>query len=214
MNPFALLLLFVLGGAAAAAVMRRATLQPLQYAADIDDADVSGSIAAAEPAAPAAFGFPAVEAPNIFQTFTAAVTDQLKKIFTVPTAGQPYADAIRAAEVKYSLPDSLLARVLYQESRFRQDIITGATKSSAGAVGIAQFMPATARDLGIDPLNTDQSIDGAGRYLRQLFNQTGSWDRALAAYNWGIGNVQRKGLDAAPLETRNYVSQVLADVAV
>jgi len=214
MNPLAFIALFILGAAGVAVVMRRATTQPMAYGADIDDADVAGSIATIEPAAAPAAAFPAVAAPDIFQTVTAAVNNTLKKIFTVPAAGQQYADAIRAAETKYGLPDSLLARVLYQESRFRQDIITGSTRSSAGAVGIAQFMPATAADLGVNPLDPWQSIDGAARYLKQLYNQTGSWDRALAAYNWGIGNVQRKGLTAAPLETRNYVSQVLADVAV
>lgn len=154
----------------------------------------------------------AMPAPDILSTFTAAVTDTLRSLWQPPATAAPYADAIRAAEAKQQLPDGLLARVLYQESRFRNDIITGATRSSAGAVGIAQFMPGTAADLGVDPLDPFSSIDGAARYLRQLYNSTGDWSRALAAYNWGIGNVQRKGLDRAPLETRNYVAEILADV--
>lgn len=219
MNPLALFVLFVTGGAIAAVVTRRAQSQPAVYAADIDDADVAGSFAAAEPAAPVAAGFPAVEAPDIFQTVTAAVSNTLKKIFTVPAAGQQYADAIRAAEVKYSLPDGLLARTLYQESRFRPEIINGSVRSSAGAIGIAQFMPGTARDLGVDPLNPWQSIDGAARYLRQHFNKFGSWDQALAAYNWGQGNQAKDLRDGIvgnqwPTETRNYVAQILADVDV
>ncbi len=74
-------------------------------------------------------------------------------------------------------------------------------------------MPATAAELGIDPLNPDQAIDAAGRYLKRLQkNNLGGWTEALAAYNWGIGNVQRKGIANAPKETRLYFSQILADV--
>jgi soluble lytic murein transglycosylase-like protein len=123
-----------------------------------------------------------------------------------------YAQAIAAAEARHGIPADMLARLLYQESRYREDIITGKTRSSVGAIGIAQFMPATAAEMGIDPLDPFQSIDGAGRYLRRLYTSLGSWTRALAAYNWGIGNVQRKGLAVAPTETVNYYSQILGDV--
>lgn len=125
-----------------------------------------------------------------------------------------YRDAVMAAEARYGLPAGMLGRLLWQESRYREDIITGRTKSSAGALGIAQFMPATAREMGIDPLDAFASIDAAGRYLGRLFASLGSWDKALAAYNWGIGNVRSKGLDAAPAETRKYFSQILADLGL
>jgi soluble lytic murein transglycosylase-like protein len=75
-------------------------------------------------------------------------------------------------------------------------------------------MPATARDLGVDPLNPTSAIDGAGKYLRQLYDALGSWEKALAAYNWGVGNVTRKGMPAAPTETQNYIREILADVDV
>ena len=71
---------------------------------------------------------------------------------------------------------------------------------------------ATAQQLGINPLDPFQAIDGAGRYLASLYRQTGSWTEALAAYNWGIGNVNRRGIASAPTETRNYYTQILADV--
>lgn len=125
---------------------------------------------------------------------------------------QQYADTIAAAESRYGIPADLLARLLYQESHYRDDIITGRVKSPVGALGIAQFMPATAQEMGIDPLNPTQAIDGAGRYLRRLYDATGTWAQALAAYNWGLGNVRRKGLDAAPAETRSYYASILADV--
>jgi soluble lytic murein transglycosylase-like protein len=110
------------------------------------------------------------------------------------------------------VPADLLARVLWQESRFRPDIINGTTRSSAGAVGIAQFMPATADDLGIDPLDPAQAIDGAARYLAQLHRMFGNWREALAAYNWGMGNVSRRGIANAPAETREYVASIMGDI--
>jgi soluble lytic murein transglycosylase-like protein len=106
----------------------------------------------------------------------------------------------------------MLERLLYQESRYREDIITGITKSPAGAIGIAQFMPATAAELGVDPLDVEQAINFAGKYLSKLFNIFGNWDKALAAYNWGMGNVQRKGLANAPEETKKYYTEILKDV--
>ena len=125
-----------------------------------------------------------------------------------------YAGLIAAAEDRHGLPRDLLARLLWQESRYREDIITGRVRSPVGAIGIAQFMPATAAEWGVDPLNVDSAIDGAARYLRWLHNRLGAWDRALAAYNWGIGNVQRKGLAAASRETRNYYTSILSDVGL
>lgn len=207
MNPLTLMLLVLAGAAGAALLSRNRVERALGLEANNDFTPEPFTVDFAGDPVP-------VAAPNILEVVSAAVNHTLKKIFTLPAAGAPYADAIRAAEAKYQLPDSLLARVLYQESRFRPDVISGTTKSSVGAQGIAQFMPATAADLGVDPLDPFQAIPAAGRYLRQLFDRLGSWERALAAYNWGIGNVQRKGLEAAPLETRNYVAQVLADVAV
>lgn len=138
----------------------------------------------------------------------------MSKNWTPPAAAAPYLAAIAAAESKYGLPTNMLARLLYQESRFRPDIITGKVKSAAGALGIAQFMPATARQFGIDPLNPLQAIDAAGLYLSQLYRRFGSWQEALASYNWGQGNVSRKGLAAAPAETRNYFTQILNDLGL
>jgi soluble lytic murein transglycosylase-like protein len=136
------------------------------------------------------------------------------KIFALPPSAAPYADSIDAAEARYGLPPSLLGRLLYQESRFKPSVIDGTVKSSTGAVGIAQFMPATAADVGVNPLDPIASIDAAGRYLKQQYDRFGDWSRALAAYNWGAGNVQKKGLANAPLETRNYIAQILGDVDV
>lgn len=108
---------------------------------------------------------------------------------------------------------AILYRLLNQESRFREDIISGATRSRAGAVGIAQFMPATAREwLGSEAaaLDPSKAIPGAAKYLAWLIRQfSGNVKAAVAAYNWGIGNVRKKGLDNAPAETRKYVAAIL-----
>jgi soluble lytic murein transglycosylase-like protein len=132
----------------------------------------------------------------------------------IPARGEPYRPAIDSAEIVYGIPHNLLARVLYQESRYRPDIISGELRSSAGAVGIAQFMPATAAQFGIDPRDPFASIDAAGKYLSQLYAQFGSWSLALAAYNYGPGNVARVGLVGAPEETQSYVAEIANDVPI
>lgn len=132
--------------------------------------------------------------------------------WTLPATGERYADLIAQAANAHGVPPDLLGRLLYQESRFRPEIIDGRVSSPAGALGIAQFMPATARERGVDPLNPASAIPGAAKYLRELRDRFGGWDKALAAYNWGQGNVARKGLDAMPAETRAYLAEILGDV--
>jgi soluble lytic murein transglycosylase-like protein len=137
-----------------------------------------------------------------------------------PARAEPYLAAIADAEARYSIPHNLLARLLYEESRYREDIITGRTVSSAGALGIAQFMPGTAAELGIDPLDPFAAIPAAARYLRRLYDRFGDWRQALAAYNWGQGNHERKDLpdgivgDDWPAATRNYVEAISRDAGI
>lgn len=130
-----------------------------------------------------------------------------------PSGSAPYRDTISTAAAAYGVPESILAWLLWKESRYNPAIISGVKRSPVGAMGIAQFMPATAREeLGSEAaaLNPDIAIPGAARYLAKLYRSTGTWQAALAAYNWGIGNVQRKGLARAPAETRDYFSTILA----
>ncbi|QDX31941.1 lytic transglycosylase domain-containing protein [Dickeya poaceiphila] len=112
-------------------------------------------------------------------------------------------------EAKYGLPAGLLKSVATVESGGNQYAVSG-----AGAQGLFQLMPGTARDLGLsgnDSFDPHKSAQAAAKYLNQLLSQTGGdLNKALAAYNWGIGNVQRKGLGNAPLETQMYVPKVLA----
>lgn len=135
-----------------------------------------------------------------------------EKKWTIPTEGKPYAQHFADAESQHGLPFNLLARVAYQESRFRQDIITGEKISGAGAVGIMQIVPRWHPN--VDPLNTVEAIFYAASYLSKLHTQFGSWDLALAAYNWGPGNLRKHGIDDAPLETRNYIAQIGRDVTL
>jgi len=114
------------------------------------------------------------------------------------------------AERINQLPTGLLERVAQQESAFLTDVISGKRKSSAGAVGIMQIVPKW--HPGIDATNPVTSIYYAGKYLRSLYNQLGDWKKALAAYNWGIANVKKNGLNNLPAETRNYIAKITSDI--
>ena len=116
-----------------------------------------------------------------------------------------YEPLIRQAEVRYRLPPRLLQALVWQESRFNPMAI-----SPAGAAGLAQLMPATARELGVtnrhDPA---QNIDGGARYLRQMLDRFGAIHLALAAYNAGPGAVSRAGGIPRNRETPGYVRSVI-----
>lgn len=150
-------------------------------------------------------------APSLFDDVMTAAANAAATVrqWTTPGKGAAYAAAFDAAEVANGLPAGMLSRIAYQESRYNP-----AARSPAGALGLMQFMPATAAGFGIDPLDPHASIDAAGRYMKSLYAQFGTWEKALAAYNWGQGNVMRKGIDAAPTETKNYFSQILADLGI
>ncbi|MTV36282.1 lytic transglycosylase domain-containing protein [Duganella radicis] len=139
--------------------------------------------------------------------------DMNSKISDWPIGSGPYQDAITAAASAYGVPVAILAWLLWKESRYSPNIISGAKRSAVGAMGIAQFMPATAAeelgsaDAALDPA---LAIPGAARYLAKLKARVDTWAEALAAYNWGIGNVTRKGLAVAPAETVDYYTTILA----
>lgn len=144
--------------------------------------------------------------------FLDAADDMQSMLTGWPAGSGPYQQIITDSANTYGVPVSALAWLLWKESRYRQDIINGTVRSSVGALGIAQFMPATAREeLGSEAAALDPSlaIPGAARYLAKLINSAGSLQGGLAAYNWGIGNVQRKGLAAAPAETVDYYTTIM-----
>ncbi|MDO6732879.1 lytic transglycosylase domain-containing protein [Marinovum sp. 2_MG-2023] len=94
------------------------------------------------------------------------------------------------------------------ESAYRQDAV-----SSAGAIGLGQLMPATARDLGINPRDPLQNLDGSARYLASMLETFGDPRLALAAYNAGPDAVRQYGGIPPYRETQNHVARVMAVVA-
>jgi len=117
-------------------------------------------------------------------------------------------EAARAAQ----LSPALVAAVAWRESNFHSDRV-----SRAGAEGEMQLMPATARDVGVDPAKPDQNLRGGAAYLRRLLDHyQGDLTRTLAAYNAGPGAVDRHGGAPPYKETEAYVDAImsrLSDVA-
>lgn len=121
-----------------------------------------------------------------------------------------YVAKITAVELANGIPAGMLVRLAWQESRFRDDIISGRVVSSAGAKGMFQLMPIHWKY--VNPIDWEASADYAGAELARLYRVFGTWSQALAAYNWGEGNLKKYGIAAAPAETRNYYNQILADI--
>jgi hypothetical protein len=86
--------------------------------------------------------------------------------------------------------------------------------SSAGAEGHFQFMPNTAKEYGLkNPYDFNESSDAAARKMRDLLKQyNGDLEKATSAYNWGQGNLAKKGMSGRPEETRSYATKVLSGV--
>lgn len=173
--------------------------------------------------------YPDLSAPDVFggafQVVENLVSDWRKR-------AAPYAPGIVAAAARHGVPGDILLRVGYQESRYREDIISGRKRSSAGATGMFQFLSGTAEEFGVN-LSDGQWLDdadGAARYLQQLYRRFGSWQWAVAAYNGGPGNISYFlrngqwpkrdkagniiGTKARPTENVNYVAQIGADVSL
>jgi soluble lytic murein transglycosylase-like protein len=120
----------------------------------------------------------------------------------VPAA---YAKPIRRAATRWSVSAALLAAQLYVESNFNPYAV-----SPAGARGIAQFMPGTARSYGLaDPEDAPAAIDAQAHLMRDLLRRFSSVALALAAYNAGPGAVERCGCVPPITETQSYVARIL-----
>jgi soluble lytic murein transglycosylase-like protein len=117
-------------------------------------------------------------------------------------AFQPF---VAEAAERTGLSPDLIGAVIAAESGFRADAV-----SPAGAQGLMQLMPGTARALGVaDPFDPRQNILGGAEYLRQQLERFGTVEKALAAYNAGPGAVSRHGGVPPYPETRHYVERVL-----
>ena len=152
---------------------------------------------------------------NILTTPPAETTTQLQELsesetfhssqFINAEKGSQRLDPIIAKASKhYGVDIGLIKAVIKAESNFNPSAV-----SSAGAQGLMQLMPATARALGVnDSFDPEQNVMAGTRFLRDLLNRyNGKLDSALAAYNWGPGNVDKRP-DHLPRETRDYLARV------
>jgi len=133
-------------------------------------------------------------------------------------AGAQYLPLINGTENAFGIPANLLARVAYQECSWRPEVINCTVKSPAGAVGMFQLMPKYFPNAGASIAADCRS---AAQLLANLYKRFGDWQVALAAYNWGQGNVHHEmasdgvpELADMPAETQNYVRDILAHVPV
>jgi len=125
----------------------------------------------------------------------------------VSLSAGPDAYRARVAELsaKYDLSPTLIEALVWQESRWRAGAV-----SPAGARGLAQLMPGTARQMGVDANDPHANLEGGARYLRaQLDAFGGDLEKALAAYNAGPGRVQAANGIPRIRETQNYVTSIL-----
>ena len=112
-------------------------------------------------------------------------------------------DAKQIAQ-RHGIPQALFLALIQQESDWNRN-----ARSSAGAIGLAQLMPGTAKYLRVNPHDPLQNLEGGARYLREQFDTFGNWRLALAAYNAGPGAVQKYNGIPPFRETQNYVKSIL-----
>ena len=179
-----------------------------QARADVMEIDARGARWVAGPlAVPAAPG----EGEGGANAPAPAVSEALVAYPAVHAARVPgrYAPKIHELAARYDLSPSLLEALVWQESRWRENAV-----SPAGARGLAQLMPGTARYLGVNPDDPHANLEGGARYLREQLNRFGGdLEKALAAYNAGPGRVERARGIPNIRETRDYVAAIMGRLA-
>lgn len=124
---------------------------------------------------------------------------------------------LNAAEETFGIPTDLLARIAYQESRFRPEIIDGTKASSAGALGLMQLMPQYFPSVRVPrpftTQDTQNQLEEAAQLLSTNYASLGTWPQAVAAYNAGLTTVKTGNASAAnKAATASYVASILADL--
>ena len=186
-------------------MVKMARLQMLQGLFDFEDSSADNSLLAQLETSGHQFELPQAES-QMFDNLYANLPDlQASLLKPAPTSRGEIEQMIDRVAKHVSLAPELIRSVVNAESDFTPDAV-----SPAGAQGLMQLMPETAQELGVkDSFNPLENLLGGSRYLKQLLDKyDGDLDQALAAYNWGQGNVDRKGLANMPQETRDYVLKV------
>ena len=168
-----------------------------------NDDPETGTVTASVEYSPAMDTTNAVAAPNETATTTDAAAHAAASVYDESSSADVICEAVKSAAEENDIPIGFLVRLLWQESRFR-----AAEISSAGAQGIAQFMPQTAVEMGLrDPFDPLQAIPASAKFLRKLYNQFGNLGLAAAAYNAGGGRIEKwlSRRSSLPQETRAYV---------
>lgn len=186
-----------------------AALMAFPARADVMEIDADGArwVAGAGSAQSAAVGVEEIGAepldvPDDIFVPDAAVADPLFHARIVP---QNYQDKVAELAARFDLSPTLIEALVWQESRWRADAV-----SPVGARGLAQLMPGTARELGVDADDPFANLEGGARYLReQLDRFDGDLEKALAAYNAGPGRVIRAGGIPRIRETQLYVASIM-----
>lgn len=161
-----------------------------------------GAPAAVEMSAPYAAPAALEEVPADIAVPEYALADTEQHASVVPDM---YNAKVRELAARFDLSPALIEALVWQESRWRHK-----STSPKGAQGLAQLMPGTAREMGVDPRDPFANLEGGARYLReQLDRFEGDLEKALAAYNAGPGRVE--AADGIPniRETKNYVAAIM-----
>ena len=134
------------------------------------------------------------------------IADPARHAAGVPSA---YSAKVMELAARFDLSPALLEAVVWQESRWRPGAV-----SPVGARGLAQLMPGTAREMGVNPDDPMANLEGGARYLRQQLDRfNGDLEKALAAYNAGPGRVIAASGIPDIRETRLYVAAILGRLA-
>lgn len=147
-----------------------------------------------------------LEAPSALAVPAEAIADTAQHLGYVPAQ---YLAKVNELSARFDLSPALIEALVWQESRWRADAV-----SPVGARGLAQLMPGTARELGVNPHDPFENLEGGARYLRaQLDRFDGDLEKALAAYNAGPGRVIRANGVPNIRETKLYVAAIMGRLA-